>query len=99
MWLAPIRSGLGDQKKGDYEGAMDDWFCFLGETKTYYGVDMSVLTKPYSEEQKKYYLQVSAIFNQAPTSKLCCWILITIVLYIGNVVQTSFLYKLVLEFA
>lgn len=70
MWLAPIRSGLGDQKKGDYEGAMDDWFCFLGETKTYYGVDMSVLTKPYSEEQKKYYLQTSLWNNLHPKQVL-----------------------------
>lgn len=59
MWVAPIRSGLGDQKQQDYEGALDDWYSFLKETKTYYGVDMSVLTKPFSEEQKKYYLQVS----------------------------------------
>ncbi|KAA8535047.1 hypothetical protein F0562_030050 [Nyssa sinensis] len=66
MWLAPIRSGLGDQKTSDYEGAMDDWFCFLNETKTYYGVDMSVLTMPYSEEQRKYYLQTSLWNNLHP---------------------------------
>ncbi|CAK9133977.1 unnamed protein product [Ilex paraguariensis] len=66
MWLAPIRSGLGDQKMNDYEGAMDDWFCFSNETQTYYGVDMSVLTKPYSEEQKKYYLQTSLWNNLHP---------------------------------
>lgn len=58
MWMAPIRSGLGDQKRNDYEGAMDDWHHFVRETKTYYGVDMSVLTNPFSQEQKKYYLQV-----------------------------------------
>ncbi|GMQ06883.1 hypothetical protein CsSME_00051297 [Camellia sinensis var. sinensis] len=57
MWLAPIRSGLTNQKMSDYEGSMDDWFYFLDQTKTYYGVDMSVLTKPFAEEQKKYYLQ------------------------------------------
>lgn len=91
MWLAPIRSGLGDQKKGDYEGAMDDWICFLGETKTYYGVDMSVLTKPYSEEQKKYYLQVSAVFHQALTSKFRRWLLIIIGLYICNLEQIELL--------
>uniref|UniRef100_A0A5B7AP66 Protein arginine N-methyltransferase PRMT10 n=1 Tax=Davidia involucrata TaxID=16924 RepID=A0A5B7AP66_DAVIN len=66
MWLAPIRSGLGDKKKSDYEGAMDDWFCFRNETKTCYGVDMSVLTKPYSEEQRKYYLQTSLWNNLHP---------------------------------
>ncbi|CAL5397104.1 unnamed protein product [Camellia sinensis] len=66
MWLAPIRSGLGDQKMNDYEGSMDDWFYFLDETKTYYGVDMSALTKPFSEEQKKYYLQTSLWNNLHP---------------------------------
>ncbi|KAH9761943.1 protein arginine N-methyltransferase PRMT10 [Citrus sinensis] len=66
MWVAPIRSGLGDQKQQDYEGALDDWYSFLKETKTYYGVDMSVLTKPFSEEQKKYYLQTSLWSNLHP---------------------------------
>lgn len=66
MWVAPIRSGLGDQKQHDYEGAMDDWYSFLKETKTYYGVDMSVLTRPFSEEQKKYYLQTSLWSNLHP---------------------------------
>ncbi|PSS20903.1 Protein arginine N-methyltransferase [Actinidia chinensis var. chinensis] len=66
MWLAPIRTGLGDQKMRDYEGSMDDWFGFMDETKTYYGVDMSVLTKPFSEEQKKYYLQTSLWNNLHP---------------------------------
>ncbi|KAI3513780.1 hypothetical protein L1887_11935 [Cichorium endivia] len=59
MWLAPIRSGLSDHKMEDYEGAMDDWQGFLKETEACYGVNMSVLTKPFSEEQKKYYLQTS----------------------------------------
>ncbi|PSS31719.1 Protein arginine N-methyltransferase [Actinidia chinensis var. chinensis] len=61
MWLAPMRSRLAGQKMSDYEGAMGDWLCFSDETKTYYGVDMSVLTKPFSEEQKKYYLQSCAV--------------------------------------
>ncbi|KAK9101919.1 hypothetical protein Sjap_019173 [Stephania japonica] len=60
MWVAPIRSGLGDQKMGDYEAALDDWYRFLDETNRYYGVDMKVLTKPFCEEQKKYYLQARA---------------------------------------
>jgi hypothetical protein len=62
MWMAPIRSGLGDQKKSDYDGSMNDWHAFMEDTKEYYGVDMSVLTKPFSEEQMKYYLQVSSGF-------------------------------------
>lgn len=60
MWIGPIRSGLVDQKKNDYEAAMDDWYGFLEDTKDYYGVDMSVLTRPFSNEQEKYYLQVSS---------------------------------------
>ncbi|EOY30965.1 Arginine methyltransferase 10 isoform 1 [Theobroma cacao] len=66
MWVAPIRSGLVDQKKNDYEGAMDDWFGFIEDTKNYYGVEMSVLTKPFSEEQEKYYLQTSLWSNLHP---------------------------------
>lgn len=66
MWMAPIRSGLVDQKKNDYEGSMNDWLCFVNETKNDYGVDMSVLTKPFSEEQRKYYLQVCGNFWWQP---------------------------------
>ncbi|GFS37441.1 protein arginine methyltransferase 10 [Actinidia rufa] len=66
MWLAPMRSRLVGRKMSDYEGAMGDWLCFSDETKTYYGVDMSVLTKPFSEEQKKYYLQTSLWNNLHP---------------------------------
>ncbi|KAI8570856.1 hypothetical protein RHMOL_Rhmol01G0070000 [Rhododendron molle] len=66
MWLAPIRSRLADHKMSDYEGSMSGWCSFLDETKAYYGVDMSVLTKPYSEEQKKYYLQTSLWNNLHP---------------------------------
>lgn len=47
----------------DYEGSMDDWQYFVKNTKNHYGVDMSVLTKPFSEEQKKYYLQVGTLFQ------------------------------------
>ncbi|KAK1392552.1 Protein arginine N-methyltransferase PRMT10 [Heracleum sosnowskyi] len=66
MWLAPIRSGLGDHKMSDYEGSMDDWQYFVKNTKNHYGVDMSILTKPFSEEQKKYYLQTSLWNNLHP---------------------------------
>ncbi|KAB1209024.1 Protein arginine N-methyltransferase PRMT10 [Morella rubra] len=66
MWVAPIRSGLTDQKLNDYEETMDDWYNFMNDTKTNYGVDMSVLTKPFSEEQKKYYLQTSLWSNLHP---------------------------------
>ncbi|KAJ9538805.1 hypothetical protein OSB04_031538 [Centaurea solstitialis] len=66
MWLAPIRSGLGDHKMSDYEGCMDDWLGFVKDTKSSYGVDMSVLTRPFSEEQRKYYLQNSVWNNLHP---------------------------------
>ena len=66
MWMAPIRTGIGDHKMGDYQSAMDDWHNFVDETKTYYGVDMSTLTKPFSEEQRKYYLQTSLWSNLHP---------------------------------
>lgn len=47
----------------DYEGAMDDWYNFVSDTKMDYGVDMSVLTRPFSDEQRKYYLQVRLRFG------------------------------------
>lgn len=49
----------------DYEGAMDDWYNFVSDTKMDYGVDMSILTRPFSEEQRKYYLQVRLRFGNA----------------------------------
>ncbi|XP_027338708.1 protein arginine N-methyltransferase PRMT10 [Abrus precatorius] len=63
MWMAPIRTGMGDHKMDDYQSAMDDWHNFVDETKAFYGVDMSILTKPFSVEQKKYYLQTSLWSN------------------------------------
>jgi len=44
MWLAPIRSGQGEQKLLDYENAMADWNNFIEDTNDFYGVDMSILT-------------------------------------------------------
>ncbi|CAL0327774.1 unnamed protein product [Lupinus luteus] len=66
MWMAPIRTGIADHKMGDYQLAMDDWHNFVDETKTSYGVDMSTLTKPFSEEQRKYFLQTSLWNNLHP---------------------------------
>ncbi|PKI66723.1 hypothetical protein CRG98_012918 [Punica granatum] len=66
MWLAPIRSRLGEQKMNDYEASMEDWYCFLNDTGTHYGVDMSVLSKPFSEEQERYYLQTALWNNLHP---------------------------------
>lgn len=63
MWVAPIRSGQGEQKKGDFESSMSDWYNFVDDTQKSYGVDMGVLSKPFAEEQKKYYLQVISMFS------------------------------------
>lgn len=57
--MAPIKSHLIDQKRDHYDGAMEEWCGFVDDTKNSYGVDMSSLTEPFTEEQRKYYLQVS----------------------------------------
>ncbi|PKA64559.1 Protein arginine N-methyltransferase PRMT10 [Apostasia shenzhenica] len=66
MWVAPVRSGLGDQKMNDFESAMRDWYSFVNETETNYGVNMNVLTKAYHEEHEKYYLKTSLWSNLHP---------------------------------
>jgi len=63
MWVAPIRSGLGDQKKNDFDSAMGDWYNFVAETETNYGVNMNVLTKAYREEHARYFLKVLIQFS------------------------------------
>ena len=55
----------------DYEGSMDDWFGFMDETETYYWVDMSVLTKPFSEEQKKNTIYRSVLYPEGSKFKIC----------------------------
>lgn len=62
IWLAPIKSHLIDQKRDHFDGGMEEWHGFVDDTKNSYGVDMSILTESFTEEQKKYYLQVSAHF-------------------------------------
>ncbi|KAJ4798076.1 Arginine N-methyltransferase family protein [Rhynchospora pubera] len=66
MWLAPIRSGITDQKMEDLNCAMNDWHSFVDETEAHYGVNMSVLTKAYREEHEKYYLKTSLWCNLDP---------------------------------
>lgn len=66
MWVSPIRSGLADQKKDDFESAMSDWYNFVAQTDTHYGVNMNVLTKAYREENEKYYLKTSLWNNLHP---------------------------------
>ncbi|KAL2928705.1 Protein arginine N-methyltransferase PRMT10 [Bienertia sinuspersici] len=66
IWVAPIRSHLVDQKGHHFEGAMEEWHAFVHDTKNSYGVDMSSLTDPFTEEQRKYYLQTSLWNNLQP---------------------------------
>ncbi|KAK2973635.1 hypothetical protein RJ640_029627, partial [Escallonia rubra] len=48
------------------EGSIEDVTLPEKDTHNYYGVDMSCLTKSFSEEQKKYYLQTSLWNNLHP---------------------------------
>ncbi|KAL2630577.1 hypothetical protein R1flu_015263 [Riccia fluitans] len=57
MWVAPVRTGILEQKQQEYEHAMADWSTFLQDTNLHYKVDMSCLSNPYKEEQQKYFLQ------------------------------------------
>eukprot|EP00249_Psilotum_nudum_P001873 c14613_g1_i1 orf=303-1472(-) len=66
MWLAPVRSGLVDIKMKDYQNAMADWDGFAEDALEFYGVDMSILTKSYLDEQRRYYLQTSLWNNLYP---------------------------------
>lgn len=59
MWLAPVQSVLWDSRVGEFDGSMLDWQEFVGGTKNAYGVDMSVFTEAFHEEQQKYFLRVS----------------------------------------
>nr|QEG03106.1 arginine N-methyltransferase PRMT10 isoform X1 [Cymbidium ensifolium] len=69
MWVAPVRSALGDQKINDYETAMSDWYSFVNDTEASYGVNMNVLTKAYREEHEKYYLKTS-LWNSLHPSQI-----------------------------
>uniref|UniRef100_J3LQI2 Uncharacterized protein n=1 Tax=Oryza brachyantha TaxID=4533 RepID=J3LQI2_ORYBR len=62
MWLAPIRSGLGEKKMEDLDIAMHAWNLFVEDTESYYGVNLNVLTKAYCTEHGKYYRK-SSIWN------------------------------------
>lgn len=66
MWLAPIRTGLGDHKRQEFENSMTDWSNFVEDTRQYFGVDMQVLNPAYKEEQQKYFLQTSLWNNLYP---------------------------------
>ncbi|KAL0915321.1 hypothetical protein M5K25_015731 [Dendrobium thyrsiflorum] len=69
MWVAPVRSGLGDQKMNDYETAMSDWYSFVNDTEINYGVNMNVLSQAYREEHEKYYLKTS-LWNSLHPSQI-----------------------------
>ena len=59
MFLAPVQSMVWDTRVSESDGSMADWEAFVGGTRRDYGVDMGVLTAPYREEQRKYFLGVS----------------------------------------
>lgn len=59
MWVAPMRTSLGEHKLQEYQNSMGDWNRFMADTNDHYGVDMAVLSSPYREEQRKYFLQVT----------------------------------------
>lgn len=77
MWVAPIRSGLGDQKIDDFEREMNEWHNFVDETEAHYGVNMNALTKAYRAEHEKYYLKV----NIRPLSTICKNVYFPVALY------------------
>ena len=58
MWLAPIRTGLGEQKSSDFHHSMAEWHRFCEETRGRFGVSMNCLSREYEEEQHKFFLQV-----------------------------------------
>lgn len=66
IWIAPIRSGLGNQRKNDFDSAMNEWDNFVDDTHNHYGVNMRVLTDSYRKENEKYYLQTSLWSNLEP---------------------------------
>lgn len=66
MWVAPMQTSLGEHKVQEYHNSMSDWSHFLHETSSQYGVDMSSLTDPYRQEQRKYFLQTSLWNNLYP---------------------------------
>lgn len=57
-----MQTSLGEHKVQEYHNSMSDWSHFLHETSSQYGVDMSLLTDPYRQEQRKYFLQVFLYF-------------------------------------
>ncbi|EFJ04383.1 hypothetical protein SELMODRAFT_432465 [Selaginella moellendorffii] len=66
LWFAPIKTKLVEQKNQAYQKSLADWSYFAQGLNEAYGVDMSTLTMPYHEEQKKYYLQTSLWSNLYP---------------------------------
>ncbi|XP_039126042.1 protein arginine N-methyltransferase PRMT10-like [Dioscorea cayenensis subsp. rotundata] len=67
MWIGPIRSDLCEQKWNEFANAMSDWNCFANNMESQYGVNMNVLTRPYLEENEKYYLKTSLWNNINPS--------------------------------
>lgn len=80
MWIAPMQTTVGERKLQEYQHSMGDWSRFIQETSDQYGVDMRVLTDPYREEQRKYFLQARDLeigffnllfFLEIPNNQYC----------------------------
>eukprot|EP00271_Cylindrocystis_brebissonii_P008517 TRINITY_DN22898_c0_g1_i2.p1 TRINITY_DN22898_c0_g1~~TRINITY_DN22898_c0_g1_i2.p1 ORF type:complete len:206 (-),score=35.20 TRINITY_DN22898_c0_g1_i2:561-1178(-) len=59
MWMAPVRTGLGEHKAQEFEYSLNDWRGFVQDTQQNFGVNMGTLSTAYEEEQRKYFLQTS----------------------------------------
>jgi protein arginine N-methyltransferase 1 len=56
LFWAPIRTQESAVRKEEFDRIMDHWEWFLLDMKNLYNIDMDVLTKSYSLEQKQNYL-------------------------------------------
>ena len=70
MFLAPIRSGTARQKQCEFEDSCAGWDEFVDSTRTNYGVDMSVLTETFEQEQTDFFLNTSAWVDVHPSQLL-----------------------------
>lgn len=60
MYIAPVNDEEECMRKvTDFNRAMDDWSAFIEDTRGAYGVDMSVLSGSFRQEQEDYFLRTS----------------------------------------
>jgi len=56
MYWAPMKAPGAAASNDEYEKTMENWEWFLIDMKSYYGIDMEVLSTDYQREQKAYHL-------------------------------------------